>query len=201
MTIRAQGLFLSTMAFVLLAMRFAVPALYGDVSDVGPYTSLLMSTPVLILSVLGIVTGGLALILDPFGATPQKTREALSTARGQAPVLNSEAQVATAQVDKLVARFRDLPGDAVPMDARIEYDAIVDKHLPSLRSAHHDARSTVAVGSDDADALDHDFAQSLNRLSASLVRLLDDCGEDARGRFEVEQRFIEMRHPGEGLSV
>ena len=109
MPIRAQGLFLSTMAFVLLAMRFAVPALYGDVSDVGPYTALLMSTPVLILSILGIVTGGLALIFDPFGAPPQEIRQTLPTARGQAPVLNSEAQVATAQIDKLVARFRDLP--------------------------------------------------------------------------------------------
>lgn len=201
MTIRAQGLFLSTMAFVLLGMRFAVPALYGDVSDVGPYTTLLMSTPVLLLSVLGIVTGGLAIIFDPFGAQPQEIRKTLPTARGQTTTLSSEAQVATAQIDKLVTRFHDLPDDAVPMDARIEYDAIVDKHLPGLRSAHHDARSMVAAGTKDAEALDHDFAQSLNRLSASLVRLLDNCGENARGRFEVEQRFIEMRHPGEGLSV
>ncbi|WP_085811299.1 hypothetical protein [Sphingomonas sp. TZW2008] len=201
MTIRAQGHFLSTIAFVLLAMRFAVPAVYGDVSDVGPCTTLLMSTPVLILSVLGIITGGLAMIFDPFGAQPQKIRQTLPPARGQAPALNSEAQVATAQIDKLVARFHDLPEDAVPMDVRIECDAIVDKHLPGLRSAHHDARSTVAAGSDDAEVLDHDFAQSLNRLSATLIRLLDNCGENARGRFEVEQRFIEMRHPDEGLSV
>ena len=141
------------------------------------------------------------MILDPIGAVMMETQKGLAASRGQAPVLNSEAQVAAATLDKLGARFRDLPDDAVPVDAQIEYDAIVDKHLPGTFAAHHDARLTVAAGSADANTLDHAFAQSLDRRSTSVDRLLDSCGANAHARFKVERRFIEMRHLGGELSV
>lgn len=204
MNIRALGFLLAVMSLAVNVLRLALPALYGDVSDVGPYTTLLMSPGLLAASILMMAIGGMAVIFgtgEPIGTAVTSPPRRGNRTTAQPLLLTAEAQTAAISLNERLTRFRSLPADTVSAEASIEFDAIVAKHLPHLRAAHDGARLTVPDGSTEAEALDHDYAQSLDRLTATVDRLVNDCSGAARDRFAVEQRFIEMRHPDGSLSI
>lgn len=113
------------------------------------------------------------------------------------PVLSAPAIAATDRVTAALDRLRSMPADTFTAEARTEYEAIRDKHLPGLRSAHSKARAAFPADSREAATLDADLAGSLDLISGKLDELIEDCGDEARTGFDVERRFVQLRHPSE----
>jgi len=111
--------------------------------------------------------------------------------------MTETARAAEARLNGLIAQFRSMPENMVSAESSVEFERIESKHLPDLMAAHRQARATTTPTSHKADALDADYAGSMDRLSAKLARLIEGCEALGRERLEVQSRFIEARHPGE----
>lgn len=111
--------------------------------------------------------------------------------------MTETARAAEARLNGLIAQFRSMPENMVSPESSVEFERIESKHLPDLMEAHRQARAATRPTSHKADALDADYAGSLDRLSAKLARLIEGCEALGRERLEVQSRFIEARHPDE----
>ena len=77
-----------------------------------------------------------------------------------------------------------------PGGARI--DALVERHLPRLLSAHADA---VRLSPSDRTRLDDELAHGLGVVKKALEQSMDEASDAARNQLLTEVRFLEMRHP------
>lgn len=150
------------------------------------------------LCFVGITVAVMAYITGNFGAEFRSS----TTAEGEKPKriptlpMSAAARTAETRLNALSAQFRSIPENMVLPEASIEFERIQTNHVPDVRLAHREARSTVSPTSEKADALDEDYAGMLNRISDTVERLIEGCEALGRERLEVQGRFIEARHPG-----
>ena len=151
------------------------------------------------LCFVGITVAVMAYITGNFGAEFRSS----TTAKGEKPKriptlpMSEAARAAEARFNALSAQFRSMPENMVLPEASIEFERIQEKHVPDVRLAHREARSTVSPTSEKADALDEDYAGMLGRISDSVQHLIEGCEALGRERLEVQARFIEARHHGD----
>jgi len=150
------------------------------------------------LCIVGIAIAGMAYMTGAFGLESGGPSTAEGEKPKRAPTLpmSEAARAAEARLNALSAQFRSIPENMVLPEASIEFERIEAKHVPDVRIAHREARSTVSPTSEKADALDEDYAGMLDRISDSIQHLIEGCEALGRERLEVQGRFIEARHPG-----
>ncbi len=150
------------------------------------------------LCIVGIAIAGMAYMTGAFGLESGGSSTAEGEKPKRAPTLpmSEAARAAEARLNALSAQFRSIPENMVLPEASIEFERIEAKHVPDVRIAHREARSTVSPTSEKADALDEDYAGMLDRISDTVERLIEGCEALGRERLEVQARFIEARHPG-----
>lgn len=151
------------------------------------------------LCMVGITVAGMAYMTGNFGVESRSSTTAESEKPKRIPTLpmSEAARAAEARLNALSAQFRSIPENMVLPEATIEFERIQANHVPDVRIAHREARSTVSPTSEKADALDADYAGMLNRISDAVERLIEGCEALGRERLEVQARFIEARHPGD----
>lgn len=110
------------------------------------------------------------------------------------PPLNTDARMAEARLNRVVARINAMPAD-LREEASIELRGIEERHLPALRKAHRKARATVPPASPQAEALDNDYAASLHRMSGTLEKLASRSEDLGRERLTWQTLVIEERFP------
>ena len=149
------------------------------------------------LCMVGITIAGMAYMTGNFGAEIRSsaTQEGEKPKRIPTLPMSEAARAAEARLNALSAQFRSIPENMVLPEASIEFELIEAKHVPDVRIAHREARSTVSATSDKADALDADYAVMLNRICDTVKRLIEGCEALGREKLEVQGRFIEARHP------
>ncbi|WP_132910753.1 hypothetical protein [Sphingomonas sp. BK235] len=110
------------------------------------------------------------------------------------PPLNTDARMAEARLSRVIARINAMPAD-LREEASIELGGIEERHLPALRNAHRKARATVSPASPQAEALDNNYAASIDRMSATLEELAARSEELGRERLAWQTLVIEERFP------
>lgn len=201
-----------TFGFMIVLANLTIGVIFGDPTpiaaglaqpEVFQATDLILSPLVRLLGILSMLIGGCCYafgidplfpraVTDPDQAPDNDRARRRSDARAAySPV----AAAASDRVDLALARLRSMPADTFSPEARLEYEAIRDKHLPSLRAAHTTARAAFPADGPDAAAIDADLAGSLTLLAGKLEELIEHCGEEARSGLAVERRFVELRHP------
>ncbi|WP_242121386.1 hypothetical protein [Sphingomonas lacusdianchii] len=205
------GLILILMGMMLLGTQFLMNFMGDPIIDAqGPSVTShaqrlidQMTSPVFrVLAVIMIGLGGMAWLFGlgaPIGNADAEEAAPRPPRRTPMLPMTQAARDAARRLDGLMARFRAMPQQLIPAEATVEFERLQASHLPDLTAAHRDARATVSVTSPEADALDAEYATSLDRLSTTLERLIDDCEEMGRGRLAVQSRFIELRHPDDVL--
>lgn len=150
------------------------------------------------LCIVGIAIAGMAYMTGAFGLESGGSSTAEGEKPKRAPTLpmSEAARAAEARLNALSAQFRSIPENMVLPEASIEFERIEARHVPDVRIAHREARSTVSPTSEKADALDEDYAGMLDRISDSIQHLIEGCEALGRERLEIQGRFIEARHPG-----
>ena len=157
----------------------------------------LLKGPLIDISCVLMVIGG-CLIAVFAGGGSDRTRMPAGEAKTPRalPLQMSElAQSAEGRLNSLMAQFRSIPEDMVLAEAAVEFERIESSHVPDLQQAHRDSRATVPAKSAKSDALDAGYADSLDRVSDALARLIEGCEAVGRERLEIQSRFIEARHP------
>lgn len=149
------------------------------------------------LCMVGIAIAGMAYMTGNFGAETRSsaTQEGEKPKRIPTLPMSEASRTAEARLNALSAQFRSIPENMVLPEASIEFELIEAKHVPDVRIAHREARSTVSATSEKADALDADYAGMLNRICDTVERLIEGCEALGREKLEVQGRFIEARHP------
>lgn len=205
------GIVLVMMGTMLLCSRFLMnfmgePSLDAQTPSVASNAQRLideLTSPTFrVIAIMMIALGGMVRVFG-IGAPPGEAdaEEAATRLPRTTPTLpmTEAAREAARRLDGLMARFRAMPQEIIPAEAAVEFERLQGSHLPDLTTAHGDARAAVSATSPEADELDAEYATSLDRLSATLERLIDDCEEVGRGRLAVQSRFIELRHPDDVL--
>jgi len=208
----AEGDFIITpnAGYTLIAMAFLIRSatwMVGVVTDGAaeadgsmPITQAmegLLKGPLIDISCVLMVIGG-CLIAVFAGGGSDRTRMPAGEAKTPRalPLQMSElAQSAEGRLNSLMAQFRSIPEDMVLAEAAVEFERIESSHVPDLQQAHRDSRATVPAKSAKSDALDAGYADSLDRVSDALARLIEGCEAVGRERLEIQSRFIEARHP------
>jgi len=137
----------------------------------------------------GVVCVPAAPILDAL-----RRRRDASFASSMPPCGQNVLQFGNRQADALRSVGRGL----LSMDADLRspggsrIDALVERHLPRLMSAHADA---VRSNPGDRAVLDDRLGHGLDVIRNVLDQSLDGQGDEARHAFLAEVRFLEMRHP------
>lgn len=153
------------------------------------------------LCVVGITVAGMAYMTGNFGFESGGS----TTAEGEKPKrvptlpMSEAARAAEVRLHALSAQFRSIPENMVLPEASIEFERIEAKHVPDVKLAHREARTTVSPTSEKAEALDADYALMLDRISNSVERLIEGCEALGRERLAVQGHFIEARHPNAEL--
>lgn len=208
----AEGDFIITpnAGYTLIAMAFLIRSatwMVGVVTDGAaeadgsmPITQAmegLLKGPLIDISCVLMVIGG-CLIAVFAGGGSDRTRMPAGEAKipRALPLQMSElARSAEGRLNSLMAQFRSIPEDMVLAEAAVEFERIESSHVPDLQQAHRDSRATVPAKSAKSDALDAGYADSLDRVSDALARLIEGCEAVGRERLEIQSRFIEARHP------
>lgn len=151
-----------------------------------------------VLCMVGITIAAMAYMTGNFGVECRgsATKEGEKLKRIATLPMSEAARTAETRLNALSAQFRSIPENMVLPEASIEFERIQANHVPDVRLAHREARSTVSPTSEKAGALDEDYAGMLNRISDTVERLIEGCEALGRERLEVQGRFIEARHPG-----
>lgn len=126
---------------------------------------------------------------------PSASRRSGRNPRGDSlPPLNTDARMAEARLNRVIARINAMPSD-LREEASIEIAGVENRHLPALREAHRKARATVSPASPQAEVLDNNYAGSIDRMSATLEQLAARSEELGRERLAWQTLVIEERFP------
>ncbi len=123
----------------------------------------------------------------------QRRRDA-SFASSMPTCMRTDATTGNAYADMLTSMGRRL----LSVDAGIRsrngsrIDALIERHLPRLVSAHREAARS---SPNDRMVLDRDLACGLELIRTVLDQSFEDQGDEARRVFLTELRFLETRHP------
>ncbi len=108
--------------------------------------------------------------------------------------MNEAASRATCRISGLLSRLHAMPAHLIPQEAAIEFERIESSHLVDLTTAHREARAVLANETAKADAVDAEYARSVDHLSDALEALIAQCEAVSRDRLAVQRRFIDVRH-------
>ena len=173
------------------------------IDSLAQFTDLLTSPTIRMLGICSIIAGGWSYMMGygplfPVGSAEPDAKSSTAPAKSiRKPILSPVAKIASDRASAALGRLRSMPSDTFTAEALTEYEAIRDKHLPDLRSAHSKARAAFPADSQEAATLDDDLAGSLDLISDKLDELIADCGDEARTGFDVARRFVELRHPSD----
>lgn len=201
-----------TFGFMIVLANLTIGVIFGDPTpiagglaqpEVFQVTALILSPLVRLLGILSMLIGGCcyAFGIDPLfprdvtSPYPTSADDRAQRRSNERPFYSPSAEAASDRVDLALTRLRSMPADTFSPEARLEYEAIRDKHLPSLRAAHTTARAAFPATGTDAATIDADLAGSLILLAGKLEELIEHCGQEARSSFAIERRFVELRHP------
>lgn len=192
------GAIIGVMGLILLGV-VALVQLTTDPSDESLHymsaTASLMGWNGWILAALPLTLSA-AIILFALHGFPDENGEGVHEA---GPLLcdgpmSEAARSAALRISRLLSRFHAMPARIVPDDVSIEFEGIEVRHLPGLTKAHTEARAAVSPSSPESDAIDAEYAVSLETLGNSIERLVKRCEAVGRERLAEQARFIETRH-------
>lgn len=159
----------------------------------------LTGTALKIVLVLAVTIGG-GMYAMGIGFGRRDTEDASAPYKPARPaepavVLSAEVVAVRQRISTSIIKLRAMPADTVPMETRVDLDAIRNGHLPDLERAHRTARRVYPDNGPESRALDGDLAASLELIAGRLDEMIEECGREARNDFATQRRFVELRHP------